>query len=132
MTTTNNNKTKTPTEAVTDSLQEKLSTVIETAAMTEEELSAYCRNRGLYVKDIEIWKQELLTNVDSRNKKKLDKENSELKVKIRELQAELRCKEKALAETTALLLLKKKQKLSGRTKRKKNNKGRQAVCFPID
>lgn len=93
------------------SLEVKFKTILETASMPEEELGAYCRQRGIYTNDIEIWKQEMLDNLDSRNKKTLAKENNDLKIKLRELRAELRCKEQALAEAAALLLLKKKAKI---------------------
>lgn len=110
-------------DSTTDpSLLEKFKILLEANNLSEEELSAYCRNKGIYTHDVNIWKEELLSNLDSRNKKKLDKENNKLKVQVRELQSELRCKDKALAETSALLLLKKKHALFGRITRKKNNK----------
>jgi hypothetical protein len=76
--------------------------------MNEAELSAYCRRKGLYPEQIAVWKQ-LCLNANQPLPKKVSeaivrrqaKENKELK-------AELRRKEKALAETAALLLLKKK------------------------
>jgi len=98
-------------EVIDDSLQDKFKIILETASMSEVEMGAYCRTKGIYTQDVEVWKQEMLTNLDSRNKKKLDKENNDLKVKVRELQSELRCKDKALAETAALLLLKKKARI---------------------
>lgn len=67
------------------------------------------------MQDIEVWKQEMMDNLDSRNKQRLATENRDLKVKLRELETELRCKNQALAETSALLLLKKKPELFGRT-----------------
>lgn len=93
------------------SVEKRFKIIIETASLSPEELSAYCRNRGLYVQDIEVWKQEMMDNLDSRNKKRLATENRGLKIKVRELETELRCKEKALAETSALLLLKKKARI---------------------
>lgn len=104
-------KLKTTDEALEDSLQEKLKIILDVASMSDDEVSAYCRQKGIYPDDIEIWKQEMLSNLDSRNKKLLDKENNNLKVKIRELQAELKCKDKALAEASALLILKKKARI---------------------
>jgi transposase len=86
-----------------NSLEEKFKVILETSSMSDEEIGAYCRRRGLY--------QEMLDNLDSRNKKILAKENNDLKIKLRELKAELRCKEKALAESAALLLLKKKAEI---------------------
>lgn len=102
---------KSASEVVEDSIQEKFKIILETSTMSPEEISAYCRKKGIYIQDIEVWKQEMLTNLDSRNKQRLDKENNALKIMVRELQAELRCKDKALAETSALLLLKKKAKI---------------------
>ena len=93
------------------SIEKKFKIIIETSSLTQEELSAYCRNKGLYIQDIEVWKQEMLDNLDSRNKKLLATENKNLKIRLRELETELRCKDKALAETSALLLLKKKAKI---------------------
>ena len=92
-------------------VENKFKILIESAAMSAEELSAYCRSKDIYVQDIDIWKQEMLDNLDSRNKQLLTNENRSLKIKLRELESELRCKEKALAETSALLLLKKKARI---------------------
>ncbi len=99
------------TAIVDDTLEKKFEIILETAAMSPEELGAYCRQKGIYTEDIEIWKQEMLDNLDSRNKKTLAKENNTLKIELRELKAELRCKDKALAESAALLLLKKKARI---------------------
>jgi transposase-like protein len=88
--------------------EDKFDIVIETATMNEAELSAYCRRKGLYPEQIAGWKQ-LCLNANQPLPKKVSqtivrrqaKENKELK-------AELRRKDKALAETAALLVLKKK------------------------
>ena len=93
------------------SVEKKFKIIIETSSLSPEELSAYCRNKGLYTQDIEVWKQEMMDNLDSRNKQRLATENRNLKVKLRELETELRCKNQALAETSALLLLKKKARI---------------------
>ena len=85
--------------------------ILETASMSPEEVSAYCRKKGIHKSDIEVWKQEMLDNLDSRNKKTLERENKHLKVELRELKQELACKDKALAESAALLLLKKKARV---------------------
>lgn len=37
--------------------EEKFRMVLETASMTEAELSAYCRKHGIYPEQIEAWKQ---------------------------------------------------------------------------
>jgi transposase-like protein len=87
---------------------QKFEIVLETASMNEAELSEYCRRNGLYPEQISAWREtcrsaNMQANVrDDREKsRQLSKENKQLK-------AELRRKEKALAEAAALLVLKKK------------------------
>lgn len=102
---------ETPTSIDDNSLSEQFNIILETSPMSEEELNAYCRQKGIYPSDIKIWKQEMTDNLDARNKKTLTKENNALKIQVRELKSELRVKEKALAESAALLLLKKKARI---------------------
>ena len=98
----------------------KLSIVIETASFNKEELSGYCRKNGLYPEQIEQWKsaaifanEDSLTALTRKEKSELKKE----KDKSRRLEKELNRKDKALAETAALLVLKKKYRRSGGTPR---------------
>jgi len=80
-----------------------------TANLDEVELGAYCREHGLYSFQIYEWKNEFMTE-DNKSEKK-EKNPSELKTLREEnkhLKQELKRKEKALAEATALLVLKKK------------------------
>jgi transposase-like protein len=93
---------------IEDSYVKKFNIILETASMSPEEVSAYCRRKGIYESDIAVWKQEMLDNLDSQNKRSLAKENKGLKIQLRELKSELKFKEKALAESAALLLVKKK------------------------
>lgn len=90
--------------------QDKLSVVIETAPLNEQELSEYCRRKGLYVEQVSRWKEAAIAGNDS-SKHLFDAERRDWrkqKVKVRELEKELRRKEKALAEAAALLILEKK------------------------
>lgn len=88
--------------------EQKFDIVLETASMNEAELSEYCRRNGLYPEQIKAWSEACRkanaptgrTN-DRETKRQLSKENKQLR-------SELRRKEKALAETAALLVLKKK------------------------
>lgn len=85
----------------------KLATVIQTAAMNEAELSEYCRQRGLYPEQVAAWKAvfEAAGEHDAAaTKAALASERN----KNRQLEKELRRKEKALAEAAALLTLSKK------------------------
>ena len=92
------------------SAEAKLAVVIETTALSEAELSQYCREKGLYPEQVKQWKQDCLSGFQkseaqtqaSRKQIKADK------AEIRALKKELRQKEKALAETAALLVLRKK------------------------
>ncbi len=47
---------------------EKFKILLQTASMTPEALSIYCRERGIYTTDFELWKQEMLDNLDSNNR----------------------------------------------------------------
>ena len=93
-----------------DSGENKLAVVIETAAMNEQELSEYCRRKGLYVEQIACWREAAIAGNDA-NERLTKAERQELqkeRKKSRRLEKELNRKEKALAETAALLVLKKK------------------------
>jgi transposase-like protein len=89
---------------------DKFSAVLETAVMNEAELSAYCRERGLYPEQIRVWREacELANDWDSIQNKRLQENRKADEKQIKELKRELRRKEKALAETAALLVLRKK------------------------
>jgi len=78
--------------------------------MSEAELSEYCRTKGLYVEQVKAWKAESLKGfVNSREQELETKRQRKADQKeIKKLKRELREKEKALAETAALLVLRKK------------------------
>ena len=78
--------------------------------MTEHELSTYCRSKGLYPEQIHTWREECLHSFRSSKEKEAEaKQQSRAdKLEIKALTKELRYKEKALAETSALLVLRKK------------------------
>lgn len=92
------------------SAEAKLATIIETASLNEAELGEYCREKGLYVEQVKAWKADSLRGfVSSREQEGEVKRQRRADQKaIKQLKRELREKEKALAETTALLVLRKK------------------------
>ncbi|MVF13906.1 transposase [Ketobacter sp. MCCC 1A13808] len=92
------------------SSEEKFRMVLETASMTEAELSAYCRKHGIYPEQIEAWKQACMgANAESDAQTKQSRQAAQMdKRRIKKLERELHRKEKALAETAALLTLSKK------------------------
>jgi len=93
------------------SAERKHQALIETASMTEEERGLYCRKNGLYSRHLEEWKKTLMEALKSSSRGEEKKGDRKLKAEIKGLKSELYRKEKALAETTALLVLKKKAHL---------------------
>jgi transposase len=92
------------------SAEAKLSMVIETATLSEIELSEYCREKGLYPEQLKSWRQACLDG-QSAATQRTQSERAQSKTdkrRIRELERELNRKEKALAEAAALLVLRKK------------------------
>ena len=83
--------------------EEKMRAVLEYEGMDEQERGRYLREKGLYSVDIERWLEEMRRALSKKPKKGDPKER-----RIRQLEGELRRKEKALAEAAALLVLKKK------------------------
>lgn len=92
------------------SAEAKLAVVIETAALSESELSKYCREKGLYVEQVQSWKRDCLQGFQSSDaqNKAIRQQSKNDKAEIKTLKKDLRMKEKALAETAALLVLRKK------------------------
>lgn len=90
--------------------EDKFYIVLETASLTETELSEYCRRKGIYVDEIRAWKNQCLkANLDEKEDPKELKESLKAEKELnKELQKDLRIKEKALAETASLLVLRKK------------------------
>jgi transposase-like protein len=90
----------------------KFAVVVETAALSESKLGEYCRKKGLYPEQLKQWKQQCLEGFQSNEQqaKALKQQTKKDKAEIRALKKDLRFKEKALAETAALLVLRKKLK----------------------
>jgi transposase-like protein len=89
------------------SSKEKYQLLMESARIPEEKLGEFVRDRGLHSEHLKLWDQELREMVTKKEDKK-DKKLRELIKRNKELEKELTRKEKALAETAALLVLKKK------------------------
>ena len=88
----------------------RFAVVLETASMNEAQLSRYCRQKGLYAEQVAEWKRNCIdanerTGVAIKTRSVSQKRD---KQRIKQLEKELRRKEKALAETAALLVLRKK------------------------
>ena len=83
--------------------------VLVTAALDEAGKSAWCREHGVYPQELEQWwesaTQALAEPEEARASRRETKADRR---RIKELERELRRKDKALAETAALLVLSKK------------------------
>jgi len=90
--------------------KDKFQAVLETASLSELETSKYCRKKGIHLEELNSWiKQCQNANNTKFEDPKVIKENlKNEQQKNKELQKELKYKEKALAETAALLVLRKK------------------------
>ncbi|EQD55431.1 transposase IS3/IS911 family protein, partial [mine drainage metagenome] len=89
---------------------QKLATVVETASLNEAELGEYCRGTGLYPDEVHAWRAaaEAALGGGLVPLKQLREAKAADQKRLRALERELRRKEKALAETAALLTLRKK------------------------
>jgi hypothetical protein len=87
----------------------RLEAVISTAAMDEAAKSAWCREHGVYPQQLQQWRgsatQALAEPEEARASPQQTKHDRR---RIKELEREVRRKDKALAETAALLVLSKK------------------------
>ena len=80
------------------SVKDKARILGHAADLSGAELGAYLRSEGVYPEELKGWKEALGEGRVERSAER----------KIRELERELRRKDKALAEAAALLILKKK------------------------
>jgi len=74
---------------------------------SDEQISAYCRENGIYPHHISQWKAVFLSN-NQQTETSSKQEQKKLKQENKCLQKELNRKDKAFAETAALLVLSKK------------------------
>lgn len=89
-------------------LEERFNILVETAGLSAEECGIYCRQKGIYQYQLTEWHEIFMkTAIDSKNKEELA-ELKTLRAENKALKKELRRKDSALAETSALLILKKK------------------------
>jgi transposase len=102
---TSNSKSNSQAKRPEDwSASAKLSAVIASEDLEGAELGNFLRKEGLHASQLEQWRQAALEALGSSKPSRADASQRV----IRELQAELTRKDKALAETAALLVLQKK------------------------
>ena len=87
----------------------RLQAVIATAAMDEAQRSTWCRENGVYPTQLQQWKDSATVALSEVPEERITpQQRRDAKRRIKELERDLRRKDKALAETTALLVLSKK------------------------
>jgi len=98
------------------SAEDKLKVVLEAASLDDEQLDSFLRKKGLHQTHLEQWRLQSLDGFpNGLSKKNARKKKADAK-HIRTLEKEINRKDKALAETAALLVLKKKSRRSGGTR----------------
>ena len=87
----------------------RLQAVITTAAMPEAGKSAWCREQGIYPAELEKWCSSAASALcDPQDARASPQATRKDRTRIKELERELLRKDRALAETAALLVLSKK------------------------
>ncbi len=84
--------------------KQRLEALMQSANLEGEPLNAFCRKQGIFPHHLEDWKQDFI-NSKSNLSPTTDKA---LRAELKQVKKELNRKEKALAETAALLVLQKK------------------------
>ena len=84
--------------------------MVATASLNELNKGAWCREHGVYLADLERWQTQASNALAEQAHKVLasPKQTLQDKQRIKDLERELLRKERALAETAALLVLSKK------------------------
>jgi len=87
----------------------RLEAVLTTASMDEVARGAWCRRSGVYPQELAAWREAATQALaDPEDARATPQQTRVDKRRIKELERDLRRKDKALAETAALLVLSKK------------------------
>lgn len=87
----------------------RLEAVIATAAMSEAGKSAWCREHGMYPAELDKWRASATAALAEPEEARASPQATRQdRKRIKELERDLRRKDRALAETAALLVLSKK------------------------
>lgn len=87
----------------------RLEAVITTAAMNEADKSAWCREHGVFPVDLDKWRANCTAALSEPEEVRASPQATRAdRKRIKELERDLLRKDRALAETAALLVLSKK------------------------
>ena len=87
------------------SAEDKLRLVLEASRLSDAEMGEFLRREGLHEAEVHEWRDAMIAGLKPASTKT---GNSREERRVRELEKELRRKDKALAEAAALLILQKK------------------------
>jgi transposase len=120
--------------------KEKLEAVLEAQGMADADLGVWLRRKGLKEQHLVEWRAALAESAQAVFAPREPRSNAESRKRVKELERELKRKDKALAETAALLVLQGKMEAlwaaeddatrpssdepSSRTSRKRKPQGR--------
>ena len=92
------------------SAEEKLRLVSQAQELEGQELGEFLRREGVYLAQLDEWQSDIMRALKplSQKRKTKTKEEKAVAKRIKQLEAELKRKDAALAEAAALLLLAKK------------------------
>lgn len=90
------------------SSEDKLKAVLEVASIPDDKLGGFLRKKGIHETHLQQWRVQMLNGLDKVTPATKPKRSKADIKKIKTLEKELNRKDKALAETAALLVLKKK------------------------
>ena len=88
--------------------EERLAALQKTYCLNGEDLNAWCRERGVFVHQLEQWQTDFCSHLGSDENREEARTLRTLKAENHRLEHELLRKDKALAEAAALLVLQKK------------------------
>ena len=88
--------------------EERLNLIISCAQLSDEALNEYCRKQGVYPHHVQQWKLDFINGGEQKSSAVSPAEMRAIRNENKTLKKELNRKDKALAETAALLVLQKK------------------------
>ncbi len=89
-------------------VEERYGALLETGQLNEEEVGRWCREHGVHSHQLSRWREDAMAGTGGKQVMAEQAETRRLREENRSLKKELRRKDKALAETAALLGLNKK------------------------
>lgn len=94
--------------------EDKLNIIVEISTKSESEVGELLRSKGLHSSEVEEWKKDFFNSQRSPGRPRKDPELKKLQSSEKNLQRDIRRKDKALAEMSArIVLLKKSHEIWG-------------------